>query len=80
MARCTARANRPFGVTLETTYRRPWESLQKYLQEVYYREYLFWLSIPVGWPKAETSNRRARKKGIKEVGRRAAYWSKRIKE
>lgn len=56
MERLTAWVNRPFTVTLETTYRRPWESLQKYLQEICYREY-FWLSIPVGWPKAEWSNR-----------------------
>jgi hypothetical protein len=49
MARCTARANRPFGVTLETTYRRPWESLQEHLQEICHREYfLGYLYLAVG--------------------------------
>jgi len=49
MARCTAWVNRPFGVTLETTYRRPWESLQKHLHEICYREYFFgYLYLSVG--------------------------------
>ena len=49
MARLTAWVNRPVGVTLETTYRRPWEALQKHLQEVCYREYYFgYLYLSVG--------------------------------
>jgi ubiquinone/menaquinone biosynthesis C-methylase UbiE len=49
MAKLTAAINRPFGVTLETTMRCPWESLQKYLQEVSYREYFFtYLYLSVG--------------------------------
>jgi ubiquinone/menaquinone biosynthesis C-methylase UbiE len=49
MAKLTAGINRPFGVTLETTMRCPWESLQKYLQEVSYREYFFtYLYLSVG--------------------------------
>lgn len=32
---------RPFGVTMEQTERRPWESLKKYLTNVSYREYFF---------------------------------------
>jgi demethylmenaquinone methyltransferase/2-methoxy-6-polyprenyl-1,4-benzoquinol methylase len=49
MARCTAWVNRPFGVTLETTYCRPWESIQRHLQEVCYREYFFgYLYLSVG--------------------------------
>jgi len=39
LAKLTAWVNRPFGVTLEATNRRPWESLRKHLQEVCYREY-----------------------------------------
>jgi demethylmenaquinone methyltransferase/2-methoxy-6-polyprenyl-1,4-benzoquinol methylase len=49
MARLTARINRPFGVTLETTYRRPRESIRAHLQEVCYREYFFgYLYLSVG--------------------------------
>jgi demethylmenaquinone methyltransferase/2-methoxy-6-polyprenyl-1,4-benzoquinol methylase len=49
VATCTAWVNRPFGVTLETTYRRPWESLQQHLQEICYREYfLGYLYLSVG--------------------------------
>jgi ubiquinone/menaquinone biosynthesis C-methylase UbiE len=49
MARLTAWVNRPFGVTLETTNRRPWESLNKHLQEICYREYFFgYLYLSVG--------------------------------
>lgn len=49
MARCTAWVNRPFGVTLETTYRRPWESIQRHLQDICYREYFYgYLYLSVG--------------------------------
>jgi ubiquinone/menaquinone biosynthesis C-methylase UbiE len=49
LARLTAWVNHPFGVTLESTYRSPWESLQKHLQQVCYREYLFgYLYLAVG--------------------------------
>ena len=51
MARLTAWINRPFGVTFETTNRRPWESIQKHLQEVCFREYFFgYLYLSVGQP------------------------------
>ena len=49
MARLTAWVNRPFGVTLESTKRRPWVSLQKHLQEVCHQEYFFgYLYLSVG--------------------------------
>jgi ubiquinone/menaquinone biosynthesis C-methylase UbiE len=49
MAKLTAWINRPFGVTLESTNRRPWESLHHYLHEVCYREYFFsYLYLSVG--------------------------------
>ncbi|UCC63703.1 MAG: methyltransferase domain-containing protein [Anaerolineae bacterium] len=62
MARLTAWVNRPFGVTLETTYRRPWESLQKHLQEICYREYFFgYLYLSVGQKPRRVTEERGRK-------------------
>ena len=77
MARCTAWVNRPFGVTLETTYRRPWESLQEHLQELCYREYFFgYLYLSVGQKASWEQQRNEEESAIKEVGRKAGYSSR----
>ena len=49
MARFTAWINQPFGVCLESTERRPWESINRHLREVLFREYFFdYLYLSVG--------------------------------
>ena len=59
MARLTAWVNRPFGVTLKTTNRRPRESLQKHLQEICFREYFFgYLYLSVGQTVCRGGRRR----------------------
>jgi demethylmenaquinone methyltransferase/2-methoxy-6-polyprenyl-1,4-benzoquinol methylase len=49
MARFIAWINRPFGVSVEATRRQPWQSIERYLTQIRFREYYFgYLYLSVG--------------------------------